>query len=100
MNSFPKDTGIEIDFDLPQSVWLQARRRLARYAQRCRVTVAGLPERLLADFVIGSHALTQADRLLRLIRSAINGIFRNLLSFSGWRGAAPHKLAAMRFRPQ
>lgn len=99
MNTFLKDTGIAIDFDLPQSVWLQARRRLARYAQRCRVTVAGRPKRLLADFVIGSHALTQADRF-SLIRSAINGIFRNLLSFSGWRGTASHKLAAMRFGPQ
>lgn len=66
MNSFLKDTGIEIDFDLPQSVWLQARRRLARYAQRCRVTVAGLPKRLLADFVIGSHALTEADHFITL----------------------------------
>ena len=66
MNSFLKATGIEIDIDLPQSVWLQAGRRFAHCAQRRPVTVAGLPKRLLADFIIGSQALSQADRLMTL----------------------------------
>lgn len=66
VNSFLEDTGIEIDFDLPRSVWLHAGRCFARYAQRRRASAAGFPKRLLADFIIGSHALNQADRLMTL----------------------------------
>jgi predicted nucleic acid-binding protein len=66
VNSFLDDTGIQVDVDFQQSVWLQAGRRFARYAQRRRAATAASPKRLLADFIIGSHALNQADRLMTL----------------------------------
>lgn len=66
VNQFLANTGIVIDFDLPQPVWLEAGRRFARYAKRRRKTSVAGPKRLLADFIIGSHALAQADRLMTL----------------------------------
>jgi hypothetical protein len=47
-------------------MWLQAGRRFARYAKRRRTNTGEAPERLLADFIIGSHALSQADRFMTL----------------------------------
>ena len=66
VNGFLADTGIDVDFEFQQSVWLEAGRRFARYARRRRRTAHHGPKRLLADFIIGSHALKQADRLLTL----------------------------------
>ena len=65
VNRFLDDTGITVDFLLPQAVWLEAGRRFARYARRRR-SAHGQPRRLLADFIIGAHALLQADRLMTL----------------------------------
>src|SRR5467141_4221295 len=62
VNGFLADTGIDVDFEFQQRVWLEAGRRFARYARRRRRTAHHGPRRLLADFIIGSHALTQADR--------------------------------------
>jgi predicted nucleic acid-binding protein len=65
VHNFLADTGITVDFELVQSVWVEAGRRFARYANRRRKS-SDEPKRLLVDFVIGSHALTQADRLMTL----------------------------------
>jgi predicted nucleic acid-binding protein len=45
---------------------VDAGRRFARYADQRRKSAHGHPKRLLADFLIGSHALLQADRLMSL----------------------------------
>jgi predicted nucleic acid-binding protein len=66
VNSFLADTGIDVDFEFQQPVWLEAGRRFARYAKRRRKTARRGPRRLLADFIIGSHALAQADRFMTL----------------------------------
>jgi predicted nucleic acid-binding protein len=66
VNNFLSDTGIDVDFDFQQSVWLEAGRRFARYTKRRRGSAREGPTRLLADFIIGSHALTQADRFMTL----------------------------------
>jgi hypothetical protein len=66
VNTFLADTGIDVDFEFQQPVWLEAGRRFARYAKRRRRSAHQGPRRLLADFIIGSHALTQADRLMTL----------------------------------
>jgi predicted nucleic acid-binding protein len=66
VNGFLADTGIDVDFEFQQSLWLEAGRRFARYARRRRRTAHHGPRRLLADFIIGSHALSQADRLMTL----------------------------------
>lgn len=66
VNSFLSDTGILVDFEFEQQVWLEAGRRFARYAKRRRRSTREGPKRLLADFIIGSHALAKADRLMTL----------------------------------
>ena len=66
LNSFLADSGVAVDFELQESVWVEAGRRFARYAKRRRQSASGGPRRLLADFIIGSHALKQADRLMTI----------------------------------
>lgn len=66
VNTFLADTGIMVDFQIQEEVWLDAGRRFARYAAQRRKSGSGEPKRLLADFVVGSHALLQADRLMSL----------------------------------
>jgi|SRR5690242_11557694 len=66
VNQFLSDTGVAVDFDLQPRVWLEAARRFARYAKRRRKATAISPRRLLADFIIGAHALAQADCLMTL----------------------------------
>jgi hypothetical protein len=66
VRSFVDETGIVIDYKLEERVWAEAGLRFARYAARRRKATGEGPRRLLADFLIGAHALVQADRLLTL----------------------------------
>jgi predicted nucleic acid-binding protein len=66
VNDFLADTGIAVDFEFQQLVWVEAGRRFAHYAKRRRRSGHQGPRCLLADFVIGSHALAQADRFMTL----------------------------------
>jgi predicted nucleic acid-binding protein len=58
------ETSITIDFDLEEEVWMLAAASFAAYAIRRRRSGGGSPKRLLPDFVIASHALLRADRLM------------------------------------
>jgi predicted nucleic acid-binding protein len=58
------ETAIAIDFDLEEDVWMLAAASFAAYAIRRRRSGGGPPKRLLPDFVIASHALLKADRLM------------------------------------
>jgi len=66
VNGFLSDTGITVDFEIESSVWVDAGGRFAHYATQRRKAGHAAPKRLLADFLIGSHALLQADRLMSL----------------------------------
>jgi predicted nucleic acid-binding protein len=66
VNGFLSDTGITVDFAIEETVWVDAGRRFAHYAGRRRNEGHRVPKRLLADFLVGSHALLQADRLMSL----------------------------------
>ena len=66
VNGFLADTGITVDFEIAEIVWVDAGRRFAHYADQHRKAGHGAPRRLLADFLIGAHALLQADRLMSL----------------------------------
>ena len=58
------ETSIAIDFDLEEDVWMLAAESFATYAIRRRRSGGGSPKRLLPDFIIASHALLRADRLM------------------------------------
>ena len=66
VRSFLDATGIVIDYRLEEQLWSEAGLRFARYAARRRQATGEGPKRLLADFLIGAHALVQAERLLTL----------------------------------
>ena len=63
---FLEATGVAVDLRLDARVWTESGLRFARYAARRRQSFGEGPRRLLADFLIGAHALVQADRLLTL----------------------------------
>lgn len=66
LDAFLEKTGVVVDFDLGKGGWIEAGRRFARYAARRRSSGVEGPKRLLADFIVGAHALTQADRLMTM----------------------------------
>lgn len=66
LEQFCNDTGITVDFDLDEDVWRAAGRAYQAYAGRRRKQRDSGPRRILADFLIGAHALQRGYRLLTL----------------------------------
>jgi predicted nucleic acid-binding protein len=59
-----REMNIAVDFAVGEDVWRYAATSFAAYAIRRRRSGGGAPKRLPADFIIASHALLQADRLM------------------------------------
>jgi predicted nucleic acid-binding protein len=72
------EMAITVDFDLEEDVWRLAATRFAAYAIRRRRSGGGSPKRLLVDFLIASHALLKADRLMTLDANRYGVGFPNL----------------------
>jgi len=66
VQEFLHASGIKVEYAFPQELWSLAGERFAQYADRRRISASGLPRRILADFLLGAHALVQADRLMTL----------------------------------
>jgi predicted nucleic acid-binding protein len=64
LETFLKNSGIDVDYRVSETVWTLAGTRFAGYAKRRRFAIGESPRRILADFLIGSHALLHADRLM------------------------------------
>jgi predicted nucleic acid-binding protein len=66
LGSFFRETTIRIDWELDEPVWRTAGRAFQNYAARRRRHRDAGPRRILADFLIGAHALEGGYSLLTL----------------------------------
>lgn len=64
VDRFCEETGISVDWELKEKVWRTAGAAFQAYAARRKKQGAAKPRRLLADFLIGAHALENRYRLL------------------------------------
>jgi hypothetical protein len=67
VDGFLSDTQIVVDWLLDDALWRLVADRFSTYAKRRRAH-SSQPKRLLADFLVGAHAVLQADRLMTLDR--------------------------------
>lgn len=78
LNQFLHDTGIAVDWLTGETVWRTAGKAFQRYANRRRKQQARGPRRILADFLIGAHALENGYSLLTLDHSIYRSAFPKL----------------------
>jgi predicted nucleic acid-binding protein len=78
LDEFCEDTGIGVEWELREEIWREAGRAFQSYAGRRRKQSGAEPRGLLADFVIGAHALVQGYRLLTLDAGMYRGSFPKL----------------------
>ncbi len=67
-----------IDWTTDESIWRVAGKAFERYANRRHKQKAGSPRRILADFLIGAHALEEGYSLLTLDEGIYRAAFPKL----------------------
>lgn len=78
LEAFLSGTGITVDYVLSPVVWQEAGLAFRSYAERRRASVDTWPRRILADFIIGAHALHHATALMTLNRDDFARAFPSL----------------------
>jgi predicted nucleic acid-binding protein len=78
VSEFLEETGIAVDWDLGEPVWRSAGRAFQSYAERRRKQRDFGTRRILADFLIGAHALARGYHLLTLDERLYRAAFPNL----------------------
>lgn len=78
LNKFCNETGMSVEFDLDEGIWRAAGRAFQAYAARRRKQRDPGPRRILADFLIGAHALQRGYRLLTLDDHLYQSAFSSL----------------------
>ena len=66
LDSFFAETSITVDWDLNEAIWRAAGRAFQQYVARRKRQRDPSPRRILADFLIGAHALHHGFHLLTL----------------------------------
>ena len=66
VDSFFRQTGITVDWEMNESIWREAGKAYGAYAGRRRKLREPSPRRILADFLIGAHALQRGFPLLTI----------------------------------
>lgn len=78
VDRFFAEAGIRVEWECSEEIWRAAARAYQRYANRRRKRREGGPRRILADFVIGAHAMVRSYRLLtldaRIYKAAFPGL--------------------------
>lgn len=79
LDHFFQETGILVDWELSEPIWRAAGRAFQNYAARRRRHRDPGPRRIMADFLIGAHALRHGFSLLtfddRIYRAAFPQLF-------------------------
>jgi len=78
LDSFCKDTGISVDWDLDEGLWRAAGRAFQLYVGRRGKQGDSSSRRILADFLIGAHAFRNGFRLLTLDECLYRAAFPRL----------------------
>ncbi|MEF2279058.1 type II toxin-antitoxin system VapC family toxin [Deinococcus sp. YIM 134068] len=63
---FLRDTGVRVEWQTGEVLWLRAARTFKEYAARRRRSGGERPRRILADFLIGAHAESLGATLVTL----------------------------------
>lgn len=79
VDRFCEETGISVDWELKEKTWRTAGAAFQAYAARRKKHGASKPRRLLADFLIGAHALENGYRLLTADAGVYQASFPRLL---------------------
>jgi predicted nucleic acid-binding protein len=66
LDMFFEDTGIEIDWTMEREIWCEAGKAYRGFAQRRKNSGSDTPRRILADFLIGAHALVRGYAMLTI----------------------------------
>jgi predicted nucleic acid-binding protein len=66
VDRFCEETGIAVEWELKGRIWRRAGVAFQEYAARRKKQSSAEPRRLLADFLIGAHALENGYKLLTL----------------------------------
>ena len=78
VDRFCEEAGIIVEWELKESVWRTAGKAFQNYAGRRKKQGGSEPRRLLADFLIGAHALESGYRLLTADASLYKASFPRL----------------------
>lgn len=78
LDSFCKETGISVDWNLDEAVWRAAGKVFQLFVARRRKQRDFGQRRILADFLIGAHALQNGFRLLTLDNHIYSAAFPRL----------------------
>ena len=66
LDRFCDEAGIAVEWEFSERIWRSAGEAFQKYAERRRKQKGAAPRRILADFLIGSHALVSGYKLLTL----------------------------------
>jgi predicted nucleic acid-binding protein len=78
LDEFLAATGISVDWDLDETIWRIAGRAFQAHATRRRRQGEAGPRRIVADFLIGAHALQNGFPLLTLDTRFFRAVFPRL----------------------
>jgi len=66
LDAFLKRGQIQVDWKSGEAIWQMSGRTYSAYARRRNASGGGRPRRILADFLIGAHALSSGASLVTL----------------------------------
>jgi len=75
LEKFCEESGIQIDWNISETMWRSAGIAFAKYAARRRKAGEEGPRRILADFLIGAYAAELGFALLTLDRRLYRSAF-------------------------